>query len=140
MPYKNREKQKKAVREATKRYRQRKKNRSKIIENLAKKYLGAFCFSCGIADLKQLDIHHLDGDWENESEENLILLCKGCHRVIHWSPISPLYDETRRKTVIEAIEKRIGRKVVFERKGASLTYKIAKAIEREKEQRNAQSI
>mgnify|MGYP002813241245 CR=1 FL=1 len=28
-------------------------------------------------------VHHIDGDKTNSKEDNLILLCSSCHRVIH---------------------------------------------------------
>ena len=31
----------------------------------------------------QLDAHHLDGDSENNTEDNIILVCRACHRGIH---------------------------------------------------------
>lgn len=30
-----------------------------------------------------LQIHHIDGNEENNSEDNLIVLCRGCHRLVH---------------------------------------------------------
>jgi len=48
------------------------------------------CEVCGISNQEhksevglQLDAHHLDGDSENNTPENLILVCRNCHRGIH---------------------------------------------------------
>ena len=57
------------------------------------KYIGRFlkekhnnkCQKCGWSEINQftgkvpLDIHHVDGDWENNKPENLELLCLNCH-------------------------------------------------------------
>jgi len=38
------------------------------------------CQDCGEEEGSQkLDIHHIDGDIENESEGNLVTLCRSCH-------------------------------------------------------------
>lgn len=41
------------------------------------------CCDCGIEKWKDkkllLEIHHIDGDWSNNVESNLIFLCPNCH-------------------------------------------------------------
>jgi len=39
------------------------------------------CQSCDATGT--LDVHHIDGDQTNNSLENLIPLCKSCHRKVH---------------------------------------------------------
>lgn len=39
------------------------------------------CETCG--SIKNLEVHHKDEDRANNDEENLILLCKSCHKKIH---------------------------------------------------------
>lgn len=41
------------------------------------------CQRCGFIpeDLCQLDVHHMDGDHENNNLTNLITLCANCHRL-----------------------------------------------------------
>jgi len=39
------------------------------------------CLCCG-AD-SSLDVHHVDGNPTNDDLENLIVLCKSCHRKVH---------------------------------------------------------
>lgn len=42
------------------------------------------CSRCGFAaeDPCQIDIHHKDGDWQNDAESNFEFLCANCHRLI----------------------------------------------------------
>ena len=44
------------------------------------------CRECGfIPENKcQLDVHHADGDKNNNDEENLVTLCANCHRLLHY--------------------------------------------------------
>jgi hypothetical protein len=44
------------------------------------------CESCGfVAKHKcQLDIHHIDGNHDNNTENNLQTLCANCHRLVHF--------------------------------------------------------
>jgi len=135
LPYKDKEKQREAQRRASRKYRLQRKQRQKIIEKLAKKYLGAHCVACGEKDLAKLHIHHADGDWSNNSEENLILLCEDCHRVIHWSPMSPYYDEEKYQKVSRGIEKWLGRKVRLVRKGGSVLPELIKKMSKTKERK-----
>jgi predicted HNH restriction endonuclease len=57
--------------------------------------LGGKCQKCGLTDEqsverfgRKLDIHHKDGhgrtsDSPNHSEDNLMILCPPCHRLLH---------------------------------------------------------
>jgi hypothetical protein len=52
------------------------------VEKLSCQRCGYDEFECGI------DIHHLNGDWRDNTEKNLISLCAPCHRALHlklWS-------------------------------------------------------
>lgn len=55
-----------------------------IRKYILRKY-GNKCAVCGWSEINPhtrkypLQVHHLDGDWRNSSEENLILLCPNCH-------------------------------------------------------------
>ena len=39
------------------------------------------CEICGYS--RALEIHHIDRDRENNSEDNLIVLCRNCHWLVH---------------------------------------------------------
>lgn len=39
------------------------------------------CEICGTKD-KKLDIHHTDGNWQNNNLDNLMCLCRSCHMKI----------------------------------------------------------
>lgn len=43
------------------------------------------CELCGFipVDRCQLDVHHVDSDKDNNTEENLQTLCANCHRLVH---------------------------------------------------------
>jgi hypothetical protein len=46
------------------------------------------CEACGFVPRHpcQLDVHHLDGDYTNNSPENLQTLCANCHRLERIQP------------------------------------------------------
>lgn len=48
----------------------------------------------------RLHIHHIDGDKENNNDDNLITLCKRCHRMVHLASLIlekiPPYTRIRR--------------------------------------------
>lgn len=48
-----------------------------------RQFVKSFCEICGFLPkhLCQLDVHHLDGDRENNSIQNLQTLCANCHRL-----------------------------------------------------------
>ena len=39
------------------------------------------CEKCGAT--KNIDVHHIDGDWHNNNPKNLIILCRSCHSKLH---------------------------------------------------------
>lgn len=47
-------------------------------------HLDSVCTQCGFVPkhVCQLDIHHLDGNHNNNAEENLQTLCANCHRLV----------------------------------------------------------
>lgn len=59
------------------------------VSNYVRKYLlnkfGNKCSLCGWCEVNQytgkvpLEVDHIDGDWQNNSPENLRLLCPNCH-------------------------------------------------------------
>src|SRR4030042_5196439 len=53
------------------------KNRRAYHKRAIKKKLGDHCEICKGTEF--LDCHHLDGNYKNNSLDNLITLCRGCH-------------------------------------------------------------
>lgn len=51
----------------------------------ALKHYGAKCTGCGFTNLLALEVHHKDKNRENNSIENLAVLCANCHRIAHGS-------------------------------------------------------
>jgi len=46
------------------------------------------CFKCGYNEYKEaLEVHHKDGNRENNQKENLVILCCNCHALITFSII-----------------------------------------------------
>lgn len=43
---------------------------------------GPNCENCGTAE--HLEAHHKDGDYTNNSRENIMTLCAACHAAWHW--------------------------------------------------------
>ena len=39
------------------------------------------CCKCGVMNAK--DVHHKDGDWRNNSANNLERICRSCHNLVH---------------------------------------------------------
>jgi len=54
---------------------------------------GKECSNCG--STSSLEVHHLDGDRTNNSVENLLPLCRVCHRKLHRSGLGGLEDELK---------------------------------------------
>jgi hypothetical protein len=49
----------------------------------ALKQYGSVCKNCGYSEIEtMLDVHHVDGDRENPSIENLEVLCVWCHALV----------------------------------------------------------
>lgn len=42
------------------------------------------CETCGFPDKRILEVHHKDRNRNNNTRENLILLCPNCHALQHW--------------------------------------------------------
>ena len=40
------------------------------------------CEICGKRE-GRLDVHHKDGNWKNNSSENLMIVCRSCHQKLH---------------------------------------------------------
>jgi len=51
----------------------------------ALKQYGAVCNGCGFTNLLALEVHHKDKNRDNNSIENLVVLCANCHRIAHGS-------------------------------------------------------
>ena len=49
---------------------------------IARKHLKECCAICGTTE--NLQVHHLDRNIKNNSEENLQTLCASCHMKLHW--------------------------------------------------------
>jgi 5-methylcytosine-specific restriction endonuclease McrA len=44
---------------------------------------GAICFQCGYKKHSEaLEVHHIDGNRRNNKQENLVVLCCNCHRLV----------------------------------------------------------
>lgn len=52
---------------------------------------GEQCKKCGASD--GIEVHHIDGDRTNADLDNLIPLCRHCHRKLHRSGLDGLEDE-----------------------------------------------
>jgi len=47
-------------------------------------WLGKRCHSCGKSEaFERLDVHHINGDKEDNRLQNITVLCKECHRKKH---------------------------------------------------------
>ena len=62
-----------------------KENKSTYIERYLREKYGNKCQKCGWNEINEytgkvpLDVHHINGDWKNNKEENLELICLNCH-------------------------------------------------------------
>ena len=52
--------------------------RNKLLKDVGK------CQTCGIEDNRVLDVHHRDRNRSNNTQENLMLLCRNCHAILHY--------------------------------------------------------
>jgi len=50
---------------------------------------GFCCQKCG-REQRGLDVHHIDNNKQNSNEDNLISLCRSCHRKAHWQMLKNL--------------------------------------------------
>jgi len=48
------------------------------------KYFPKECFCCKEDSFEKIIIHHIDCNHKNNDISNLVVLCKSCHRSIHW--------------------------------------------------------
>lgn len=48
-------------------------------------HYGEKCSLCGFTNLLALEVHHIDKNRDNNSIENLVVLCANCHRIAHGS-------------------------------------------------------
>jgi len=54
---------------------------------------GEECANCG--DEEGLEVHHINGDREDNDPENLIPLCRQCHRRLHRSGLDGLEEDLK---------------------------------------------
>jgi len=53
-----------------------------IRKRITKKYNNT-CYFCGFQSEKYMEVHHKEGTWWNDSEENLVCVCPLCHACFH---------------------------------------------------------
>jgi len=41
------------------------------------------CQECGITGINDFEVHHINENWKDNRTNNLILLCRKCHRAAH---------------------------------------------------------
>jgi len=49
----------------------------------ALRHYGCICNACGFTNLLALEVHHIDKNRDNNSIDNLVVLCANCHRITH---------------------------------------------------------
>lgn len=55
------------------------------------------CEKCGLKDKRILTIHHKDRNKENNTRENLILLCWNCHNLDHYKSKTGAYHNCKHR-------------------------------------------
>jgi len=68
--------------------------------------LGGKCAVCGSTE--NLHIHHIDGNRENNTAKNLILLCSSCHRRVHNGKIKLPVVVNLNEELYEKVKNKIG--------------------------------
>lgn len=63
----------------------RTKDGASSYRNRALKHYGCKCSICNFDNVLALEVHHIDKDRNNNSIENLKVLCANCHRITHGS-------------------------------------------------------
>ncbi|WP_324736272.1 HNH endonuclease signature motif containing protein [Thermococcus sp. SY098] len=91
------------------------KERTSTTGSLRKIILERYNYRCSECGYGYLEVHHIDGDRLNSNPENLITLCRRCHRKTH----SSMYSWTK----VEDMDKGTSR---FYREFYKLAHKIAK--------------
>lgn len=61
----------------------RTKDGASTYRSRALKHYGCKCSVCGFENILALEVHHIDKNRDNNSIENLKVLCANCHRIIH---------------------------------------------------------
>ena len=62
--------------------------------------------TCGVSNQESLEIHHLDGNPNNNAENNLVSVCKKIHKAFHHSKYYPDIIYTRKIKSIECLGER----------------------------------
>jgi len=65
---------------------------------IARNFVNQSCSICG--NIKNLDVHHKDRNWENNEPSNLETLCHSCHMKLHWQrgDLKPQLQNLKRGT------------------------------------------
>ena len=58
------------------------------------------CQKCGITEINDLEVHHINGNWKDNRTDNLILFCRKCHKKAHKNGL-PKYKVKRVKILKE---------------------------------------
>jgi len=62
-----------------------------FLRKITLKRCGSKCVHCGYNEhVSCLDVHHMDGNPNNNNENNVVLLCVMCHRMLHRGLINVL--------------------------------------------------
>lgn len=61
----------------------RTKDGASTYRDRALKHYGCVCSSCGFSNILALEVHHINKNRDNNSIDNLKVLCANCHRLAH---------------------------------------------------------
>lgn len=64
--------------------------------------LGRDNYICQVCGKFGNNVHHKDGNTENNLSPNLITLCKSCHKQIHWDIINKVIKQFMKEMLIES--------------------------------------